>query len=84
MSLAERIRSTSIAVATEEHEIMAMRLNRQAFEHAKDLITKGMFVTDQRDAWSEHPEHQPSAADENDFIRKHGYDEFGKWHLWAQ
>jgi arylsulfatase A-like enzyme len=57
---------------------MAVRLNRQAFEHAKDLITKGMFVTDQRDAWSEH---QPSAADENDFIRKHGYDEFGKWHL---
>jgi hypothetical protein len=59
---------------------MAVRLNRQAFEHAKDLITTGMFVADQRDAWSEH---EPSAADENDFIRKHGYDEFGKWH-WAQ
>jgi hypothetical protein len=60
------------AVATEEHEVMAVRLNRQAFEHAKDLITKGMFVADRRDAWSEH---QPSSADENDFIRMHGYDE---------
>ena len=39
---------------------MAVRLNRQAFEHAKDLIAKGMFVADQRDAWSEH---QPSAVD---------------------
>jgi hypothetical protein len=66
------------AVATEELEVMAVRLNRQAFEHAKDLITKGMFVADRRDAWSEH---QPSAADENEFIRMHGYDEFGKWHL---
>jgi hypothetical protein len=57
---------------------MAVRLNRHAFEHAKDLIAKGMFVADQKDAWSEH---QPSAADENDFIRTHDYNEFGKWHL---
>ena len=57
---------------------MAVRLNRHAFEHTKDLIAKGMFVADQKDAWSEH---QPSAADENDFIRTHDYNEFGKWHL---
>jgi len=57
---------------------MVVRLNQQAFDHAKHLITDGRFIADKRDAWSEH---QPSAAAENDFIRLHGYDEFGKWHL---
>jgi arylsulfatase A-like enzyme len=57
---------------------MVVRLNQQALDHAKHLITDGRFIADKRDAWSEH---QPSAAAENDFIRLHGYDEFGKWHL---
>jgi hypothetical protein len=57
---------------------MTVRLNEPAFNHAKHLITQGKFVADQRDAWSEH---QPSAADENEFIRLHGYNEFGRWHL---
>ncbi|MCU1298505.1 MAG: hypothetical protein JWO91_2783 [Acidobacteriaceae bacterium] len=33
---------------------------------------------DGRDAWSEH---QPSAEKENEFIRAHGFHEYGKWHL---
>ena len=57
---------------------MVVRLNKSGSDHARHLITQGRFVADQRDAWSEH---QPSAADENEFIREHGYDEFGRWHL---
>ncbi|HEY4836823.1 MAG TPA: hypothetical protein VII07_19310 [Bradyrhizobium sp.] len=33
---------------------------------------------DERDAWSEH---QPSAQQENEFIQRHGFAEYGKWHL---
>ncbi|MCU1301163.1 MAG: hypothetical protein JWQ87_1447 [Candidatus Sulfotelmatobacter sp.] len=55
-----------------------MILNRRGFEHAKDLVSKGKAVSDDRDAWSEH---QPSAQQENDFIDAHGFAEYGKWHL---
>jgi hypothetical protein len=57
---------------------MAVRLNRTAFEHAKDLVEAGKFVFDQRDAWSEH---QPTAAQENEFIERYGFDEYAKWYL---
>ena len=33
---------------------MAVKLNRTAFEFAKELIVVGRFVFDERDAWSEH------------------------------
>jgi hypothetical protein len=58
--------------------VMAVTLNRRAFDHAKDLVDEGRFVFDERDAWSEH---RPSAQDENEFLRLHGFAEFGKWHL---
>jgi len=54
---------------------MAVTLNRRAYEHAKELINKGRFVFDERDAWSEH---RPSAQQENEFIRLHGFAEYGK------
>ena len=57
---------------------MAVKLSRYAFEHAKQLIGAGKFVFDERDAWSEH---QPSSQQENDFIERHGFKEYGKWHL---
>jgi hypothetical protein len=57
---------------------MAIKLNKPAFDHAKRLIDEGHIVVDERDAWSEH---QPSAQQENDFISKHGYAEYGRWHL---
>jgi hypothetical protein len=57
---------------------MAVKLNERGLEHAKTLITEGRFVYDDRDAWSEH---QPAAADENDFIDEHGYDEYASWYL---
>ena len=57
---------------------MAVKLNRTAFDHAKALIAEGKFVFDERDAWSEH---QPTAAEENAFIERHGFGAYGKWHL---
>ena len=57
---------------------MAVRLNKSAFNQAKKLINEGHVVLDEKDAWSEH---QPSAEQENEFIRLHGLDEFAKWHL---
>ena len=57
---------------------MAVKLHRAGFTHAKTLITEGKVVVDDRDAWSEH---QPSAEEENEFIRLHGMTEYGRWHL---
>jgi hypothetical protein len=57
---------------------MAERLHRGGFAHAKELVSKGKVVYDERDAWSEH---QPSTQKENEFIRLHGLAEYGKWHL---
>jgi hypothetical protein len=57
---------------------MAVKLNRQAFEHAARLVDEGKYVADQRDAWSEH---QPSTAQENEFIAQHGFGEYAKWFL---
>jgi hypothetical protein len=57
---------------------MAVRLNATAFDYAKTLIKEGKFVTDDRDAWSEH---QPSAEQENRYIEEHGYGAYARWHL---
>jgi hypothetical protein len=57
---------------------MVVKLNKRAFDHAKKLITERHIVLDERDAWSEH---QPSAERENEFIRLHGFNEFGSWYL---
>jgi hypothetical protein len=66
--------------AFDDMEVSAMSatLHRKGYEHARELIEHGRVVRDQRDDWSEH---QPSAEDENEFIRRHGLEEFGKWHL---
>ena len=57
---------------------MAVTLNPRAYKHAKELISEGRFVYDERDAWSEH---RPSAEEENEFIRLHGFAEYGKRYL---
>jgi hypothetical protein len=57
---------------------MPVKLNRTAFNHAKQLINEGKVVADERDAWSEH---QPSTKKENEFIRLHGFYEYSKWYL---
>ena len=57
---------------------MAVELNRTSFKYAKELVTQGRVVVDQRDAWSEH---QPSTQEEHEFSDAHGYAEYAKWHL---
>jgi hypothetical protein len=57
---------------------MGVKLNRAAYDHARELVNDGRVVYDERDAWSEH---QPSAQEENEFIRQHGYEGYSKWYL---
>jgi len=57
---------------------VAIRLNRPAYERAKNLIARGRYAFDARDDWSEH---RPSAGAENDFIFEHGMAEYAHWHL---
>jgi hypothetical protein len=57
---------------------MATELYSGGFEYAKQLIAEGRVALDDRDAWSEH---QPSAEEENEFIRLHGLAAYGRWHL---
>lgn len=57
---------------------MSVQLNKSAFNHAKELVKEGKVVFDERDAWSEH---RPSAQEENEFLRLHGFNEYGKWYL---
>ncbi|TMD45406.1 MAG: hypothetical protein E6I93_16480 [Chloroflexi bacterium] len=57
---------------------MTVKLNNRAFEYAIKLIEQGAFVFDERDMWSEH---QPSAQDENEYLKAHGFGEYGKWYL---
>src|SRR3954462_1158658 len=57
---------------------MPVKLSRRAYDHAKTLIADGKVVLDERDDWSEH---QPSAAQENEFIEQHGWSEYAKWYL---
>lgn len=57
---------------------MVVVLNAAGYTRARDLVNSGECIVDERDDWSEH---QPSAAQENDFIREHGFREYGRWHL---
>ncbi len=57
---------------------MSVKLNKDAFEHAKSLISKGKVVSDKKDQWSED---QPSTEKEDKFIKSHGFEEYAKWYL---
>jgi hypothetical protein len=72
------VRMTAPSTVRMEVRIVATRLNEPAFDHAKALIEEGLFVYDERDAWSEH---QPSAQAENSFIKNNGWREYARWHL---
>lgn len=63
---------------TKEIKIVAVKLNKQAFEYAKGLVREERIVLDERDQWSKH---QSSLQRENAFIRLHGLEEYGKWYL---
>jgi len=57
---------------------MAVKLNRKAYEHAKKLAGDGKVARDERDDWSEH---QPSADQENEYLKSHGWDDYARWYL---
>ena len=57
---------------------MAVKLNQRAFEHARELISAGHVVFDERDSWDAH---QPLERDAIAFIAAHGVDAYGRWHL---
>jgi hypothetical protein len=58
---------------------MPIKLNLEAFEHAKELINKKHVVLDDNvDVWKEH---RPSDEKEDEFIRQHGLTAYADWYL---
>lgn len=55
-----------------------IELNEIAFTFAATLVNEGQVVADGKGAWTEH---RPSADEENEFIRLHGFAQYAKWHL---
>jgi hypothetical protein len=55
-----------------------IKLNEDASAFAARLIKEGHVIADAKGAWSGH---RPSANEENEFIRLHGFGEYAKWHL---
>ncbi|MFZ0916333.1 MAG: hypothetical protein WAN04_05505 [Candidatus Udaeobacter sp.] len=86
MLIVKRARVSSIAIAIllcAINNIPAQArkgpaLNEDAFPFAMQLIREGHFIADSKGAWRGH---QPSANEENEFIRLHGFGEYAKWHL---
>ncbi len=62
-------------VGDERENVDRIKLNIDAIEYAKKLIAKGEVVVDGRGAWVHH---QPSSEEENEFIRQHGFEEYGR------
>src|SRR6266404_8689801 len=84
--IVSRVRVCSIAVAillyaidaVVAQPVTAIKLNDNAVAFATQLINEGHFTADGKGAWREH---RPSADQENEFIRLHGFGEYAKWHL---
>jgi hypothetical protein len=64
------------AVAAQSRK--SIELNEIAFTFAMELIKEGQVVADGKGAWTKH---RPSADEENEFIRLHGFAQYAKWHL---
>jgi hypothetical protein len=72
-------RNTDVATEdlTEGRASMASYdLNSKAVEKAMELIQARQYVLD-----SDWGDVQPSACDENAFLERHTWDEYGAWHL---
>jgi hypothetical protein len=76
INVREQATITGQLPATEK--IHTVRLNQDAFDYARELVKQGHVIADGRGAWSQH---QPSAEEENEFIRLHGFGEYAKWHF---
>ena len=57
---------------------MAIRLNKEAFEHAKELIEGGLEVNHELGNWQEAA---PTRDEEAKFAETHYLDEYGLWFL---
>lgn len=55
-----------------------IELNEIGYAFAVGLINEGQVVADGKGAWTKH---RPSADEENEFIRLHGFAQYAKWHL---
>jgi hypothetical protein len=64
------------AVAAQSRK--SIELNEIAFTFAMKLIKEGQVVADGKGPWTKH---RPSADEENEFIRLHGFAQYAKWHL---
>jgi hypothetical protein len=51
-------------------------VNDAAFRHARELIEKRQYIL--RSDWGER---QPTARDQNRFLKSHSWDEYAEWHL---
>ena len=51
-------------------------VNQRGFDHAKRLIEARRYVL--RSDWGER---QPTAADQNRYLKTHSWDEYGEWFL---
>jgi len=64
------------AVADQSRQ--SIELNKTAFTFAMELIKEGQVLADGKGGWTKH---RPSADEENEFIRLHGFAQYAKWHL---
>lgn len=55
-----------------------IQLSEDALAFAAKLIKEGRFIADHKGDWTAH---RPSAGEENEFIRLHGFAAYAKWHL---
>lgn len=53
-----------------------MKLNKAAVQKAKDLIRKNQYVKE-----SEWSQAQPDSNEGNEYLDRHGWEEYGQWHL---
>jgi hypothetical protein len=62
--------------AEDTQPMAAYTVNPLAVEHARTLIEKRQYVLD-----SDWGESQPTAGDENRYLRRHDWNEYAGWHL---
>ena len=68
----------STALGGDRPRVAAVKLNLAALDYAQELIKQGRIIADRKGSWGRD---QPSAENENEFIRIHGFGEYAKWHL---
>jgi hypothetical protein len=56
--------------------VSSYAVNERAVKHAEELIDKRQYVLD-----SDWGDVQPKAAQENDYLESHSWDDYAKWHL---